>query len=120
MVAPECDWAGYDDILLEPDDEPFDPVCGMVQVWNAMTIQRSSRANETVLGELSAQRMSVMRAAAAEVGATGLDEDAIPGVIALRSLNAGQTLLTGTPLGTEDVRRDYRRLYRQFAGVISI
>jgi hypothetical protein len=120
MVAPECDWAGYDDILLEPDDEPFDPVCGMVQVWNAMTIQRSSRASEMVLGELSAQRMSVMRAAAAEVDALGSTDDSSPGVIALRSLNAGQTVLTGTPLAGLDVRRDYRMMYRRLGSAVSI
>jgi hypothetical protein len=120
MVAPECDWAGYEDILLEPDDEPFDPVCGMVQAWNVITIHRSSRASEMVLGELSPMRMSVMRAAAAEVGAFGATDDSSPGVIALRALNGGQTVLTGTPLEVQDVRRDYRMIYRQLASAISI
>jgi hypothetical protein len=120
MVAPECDWASHDDVLLEPDDEPFDPCCGMVQVWNVFTIRRSSRANDTVLGELSAKRMSVMRAAAMEVGATGLEEDSAPGVIALRSLNSGPTVLTGTPLDVQDIRGDYRLIYRQLASAISI
>ncbi len=34
MAAGEADWASAFDVLLEPDDEPFEPAFGLIQAWN--------------------------------------------------------------------------------------
>jgi hypothetical protein len=115
MVAPECDWAGYSDVLLEPFDEPFDPACGMVQVWNVCIIRRSQRASDEVLGALSSARLAVIREASLHAALPALpDIDPAPGVIALRSLHSGAAVLTGSPLTRSDEldpRIAYQALY---------
>jgi hypothetical protein len=123
MVAPECDWATYSDVLLEPEDEPFDPLCGMVQTWNSVVIRRQQRAGDGVLGELSALRLSAIREAAIEASAhTACDIEATPGAIALRSTPIGSLVLTGSPLGhseSDDPRLNFKALYARLAQEIS-
>ena len=34
MAASEADWASAFDVLLEPGDEPFEPMFGLIQAWN--------------------------------------------------------------------------------------
>jgi hypothetical protein len=124
MVAPECDWAGYSDVLLEPTDEPFDPICGMVQTWNSVVIRRQQRASDDVLGELSAVRLSAIREAAVEASAPIFcDIEAAPGAIALRSTPRGSLVLTGSPLGhseSDDPRVNFKSLYARLAQEISV
>ena len=115
VVSPECDWAGRYDVLLEPEDEPFHPICGMVQAWHQVLLEPDSQAR--ILGELSAQRMAAIRAVRDEyhhsLSATGPAALSVPrpGMIALRALGT-HTVLTGSALAANDPRRHYQALYR--------
>jgi len=59
VVAPETDYATDQDVLLEPCDEPFDPIAAMVQTWNEIVVE-ISKAN-LVLAKLSSERMDAVR-----------------------------------------------------------
>lgn len=115
LTAPEADWAGPSDVLLEPGDAPFDPVAGVVQSWNTVQVREAVAPR---LGRLSAARLAAMRAVQDEgagrgTGAVGAMVPR-PGFIALRSAG-GFPVLTGTPLAAEDPRADYQALYREAA-----
>ncbi len=114
MTAPEADWAGYYDVLLEPEDEPWDPLCGVVQAWNRVTVQHD--AKRPVLGVLSGPRLEAVRCV---YKAFGLDQTPRvaprPGHVALRPAGDTQWVLTGTPLSPDDVRLAYQALYREVA-----
>ena len=118
LAVPEADWAGAFDLLLEPQDEPFEPALGVVQVWNRVTLVHRPSLRARVQGELSATRLAAVRALADEAQATPADagaNEARPGRIALRSVD-GLSVLTGTPLGAlDDPRREYQSLYAQVA-----
>jgi hypothetical protein len=122
MVAPECDWAGYSDVLLEPTDEPFDPACGMVQTWNHVVVRRSMRASDEVFGELSPIRMETVREVSRQAASDSLyQHDADPGFIGLRSCPSGALVLTGSPLGhseSVDPRLGYKSLYERLSRTI--
>jgi hypothetical protein len=120
LVAPECDWASAFDVLLEPKDEPFDPLCGMVQCWNSVTIKKASHHEAQVLGQLSADRLTTMITTAYEAKhLLDCGEPAQPGFIALRSLTNGTTVLTGSALDEHDIRHDFQVLYLLIARAIS-
>lgn len=112
LTAAEVDWASADDLILEPDDEPFDPVAGVVQTWNRV---RVTEAETNLLGRLSAARLAAVRAvqdeAAGAAQAAYRSDDVQPGVIALRGIGSF-TVLTGAPLGAGDCRDAYRAIYR--------
>ena len=117
MAASECDWAGSFDVLLEPGDDPFEPMFGLVQAWNTVTLT-SGTITAQVVGELSAVRLAAIRAVADEHAAGGGPSlvSAAPGRIALRWVAGGSfSVLTGTPLGPGDVREAYQALYRAAA-----
>ena len=118
MAVSEADWAGAFDLLLEPQDEPFEPVLGVVQAWNRVTLFNTPTLCARVQGELSATRLAAVRALAEEAQAASVGADAAdarPGRIALRSVD-GFSMLTGTPLGApDDPRREYQGLYAQAA-----
>lgn len=112
MVSPETDYAGYWDVLLEVDDEPFDPSAGMIQLWNPAYVFLPSAG--TVLAELSPARLAAVRAAAAEfVAGDPPDLAPRPGFVAARETCGGHIVITGTPLGGDaDPRWRYQVLYR--------
>lgn len=113
MAAGEADWAGAFDVLLEPDDEPFEPMFGVVQTWNVVTLQPGPQLRARVLGELSATRLAAMRAVHDEWAAHAAPDIAPePGRIALREVGGAFSVLSGTPLGPHDPRVDYQGLYR--------
>ncbi len=113
MAAGEPDWAGAFDVLLEPGDEPFEPMFGVVQAWNVITLAPSPRLCARVVGEVSATRLAAIRAVHDEWAAQAVPDIAPePGRIALRSVADGFTVLSGTPLGPQDPRADYQGLYR--------
>ncbi|MDM0009314.1 hypothetical protein QTI51_31035 [Variovorax sp. J22G73] len=113
MAAGEADWAGAFDVLLEPDDEPFEPMFGVVQTWNVVTLQPGPQLRARVLGELSATRLAAMRAVHDEWAAHAAPDIAPePGCIALREVGGAFSVLSGTPLGPHDPRVDYQGLYR--------
>lgn len=124
LAAGEADWAGAWDVLLEPQDEPFEPLFGVVQAWNPVTLVPAPPLCARVLGELSATRLAAIRAVADEWAAqrVGAPAGAVPatppapGQIALRDVAGCFTVLTGTPLAAEgDPRADYQVLYQQAA-----
>jgi hypothetical protein len=120
LVAPECDWASSFDVLLEPTDEPFDPLCGMVQCWNPVSIRSTRHPQAQVLGQLSPIRLDTMMVAANDaVKSSDGCSSSEPGVIALRSLSDEQTVLTGSALNELDIRREFQSLYRQLGKAIS-
>ncbi|MDM0044951.1 hypothetical protein QTH91_10680 [Variovorax dokdonensis] len=117
MAAGEADWAGVHDVLLEPDDEPFEPLFGMVQAWNVVTLMPSPQWVARVQGELSATRLAAVRAVHDEFAAgQATDIEPQPGRIALRATGGGAfSVLSGTPLGARDERAAYQHLYRDVA-----
>lgn len=117
MAAGEADWAGAFDVLLEPDDEPFEPLFGLIQTWNVLRLVQSPQLCARVLGEVSATRLAAIRAVHDE-WESGLKTTVAPapGRIALRTAGEVFTVLSGTPLAAEaDPRTDYQALYRNTA-----
>jgi hypothetical protein len=113
MAAGEADWASAFDVLLEPDDEPFEPAFGLIQAWNVLTLEPSPQLCARVLGEVSATRLAAIRAVHDEWAAQKILPIAPePGRIALRTVGGVFSVLSGTPLGVEDPRADYQALYR--------
>jgi hypothetical protein len=112
LAASETSWAGAFDVLLEPEDDPFEPLFGVIQTWNSLTLERSSSIDAKVVGEVSASRLAAIRTVAQEC-ATGLTSNvpSEPGRIALRLVGGERMVLTGTPLGPGDPRHDYQRAY---------
>ena len=112
LTCAEVDWAGAHDLVLEPQDEPFDPAVGVVQAWHPVWVQEVSAPR---LGRLTAARLAAVRAVHAEFlgGASdpGAVADAQPGWIGLRTVG-GFTVLTGTSLSEGDPRIEYRAAYR--------
>ncbi|MGJ7504638.1 hypothetical protein ACSFBF_30075 [Variovorax sp. ZT5P49] len=113
MAAGEADWASAFDVLLEPDDEPFEPMFGVIQAWNVLTLAPTPQLCARVLGEVSATRLAAIRAVHDEWAAhASLAIAPEPGRIALRSVGGVFSVLSGTPLGPQDPRADYQELYR--------
>lgn len=117
MVAPEVDYASDRDVVIEPDDGPADPMAGMIQTWNPLTL--SVPSNATILASLSTYRLNLLREVARE-SASANTELARPGQIALRATASGRIVLTGSPLGNEDdPRRAYQALYASLAEALT-
>lgn len=120
MVASEVQYAGFWDALLEPEDEPFDPACGMVQIWNPVKISLPDSQPVKTLGKLLPRRMQAIRALSAEYL---LGEPEMPttkiGYIAARPTFHGFTVVTGTPLKNDDPRRVYQQLYHHAGDLVN-
>lgn len=119
MVSPETDYATYWDFVLSDEDEPFDPLAGMVQIWNPVYVYLKSTSR--VLGQLRAERLTTVRELANEylIGSEPDVNDARPGMVAMRTTLGGRCLLTGTPLsGPDDPRWRYQELYHDAAEAI--
>jgi hypothetical protein len=120
MAAGEADWAGAYDVLLEPDDEPFEPAFGLIQAWNVLTLEPSPQLCARVLGEVSATRLAAIRAVHDEWAAQApLAIAPEPGRIALRTVGGVFAVLSGTPLGEDDPRAEYQAIYRDAASQLS-
>ncbi|RZI89472.1 MAG: hypothetical protein EOP78_17095, partial [Variovorax sp.] len=105
LAASETDWAGAFDVLLEPEDEPFEPMFGLIQTWNALTLRQTPQLCARVLGEVSATRLAAIRAVHDEwAAALPLAIEPEPGRIALRTAGGVFPVLSGTPLGSDDPR----------------
>jgi hypothetical protein len=120
LVAPasETDYAAYYDVLLGPEDEPCDPLAGMVQLWNPVHVYLPSASR--VLVELKPERLAALRALAAECAATSQPDNVPPqpGEILVRQVGA-YTVRTGTPYGgAQDPRLRYQRLYFEAAAAV--
>ncbi len=120
LVAPasETDYAAFYDVLLGPEDEPCDPLAGMVQLWNPVHVYLPSASR--VLAELQPDRLAALRALAAECAATAPPDTILPqpGEILVRQVGA-YTVRTGTPYGgAQDPRLRYQRLYFEAAAAV--
>jgi hypothetical protein len=116
LTAPETSWAGAFDMLLEPVDEPFDLQFAVIQTWNRVELECSDSVAWHVAGQVSQQRLAVIRLVANEYSAgLMLSTPCEPGFIALRVAAGTHMVLTGTPLSKQDPRHAYQRLYRSFA-----
>jgi hypothetical protein len=112
LAAAETDYATDRDVLLEPRDEPFDPLAGMVQTWNRVTVD--IRKGSLVLAQLDEHRLAAIREVANGQCESG--GGARPGFIAPLKTNCGATVLAGTRIThPEDPRRRYQSLYRTAA-----
>ena len=116
LAASESNWASSFDVLLEPCDDPFEPMFGVIQAWNPITVHWAHDLQARIVCEISAVRLAAIRAVALEC-ATGLmvPTPVEPGRIALRTAGGAFNVLTGTPLGLQDSRHDYQNAYRTVA-----
>ena len=116
LATSESNWASSFDVLLEPCDEPFEPMFGVIQAWNPVTVHWSQDLQARIVCEISAIRLAAIRAVALECAA-GLmvPTPAEPGRIALRTAGGTFSVLTGTPLGPQDLRHGYQNAYRTVA-----
>ena len=112
LAAAETDYATHLDVLLEPKDEPFDPVAGMVQTWNPVVVDVSKGSR--VLAQISESRLNAIREIAQ--GQCAESGGARAGFVAPLKTNSGATVLAGTRIAhPEDPRRQYQTLYRNAA-----
>jgi hypothetical protein len=112
-AACETGWAGDFDVLLEPEDDPFEPMFGVIQTWNPVTIEVSASTQTRVVGELTSQRLEAVRAVAQEYAKDTQSTIPVePGHIALRMAAGKFLVLTGTPLSQDDERHAYQNAYR--------
>ncbi|MBK8271322.1 MAG: hypothetical protein IPK83_24575 [Planctomycetes bacterium] len=107
LVTTETDYAGPDDMLLGPEDEPCDPLARMVQTWNPIRVYLPSTSR--VLAQLKPERLAAVRALAATPTEPmeSANDPAQPGRVVSRHVGSYQ-ILTGSPLGDDDPRHIYR------------
>jgi hypothetical protein len=102
--------------LLEPDDDPFEPMFGVIQTWNPVTVEKTADIHAAVVGAVSTARLEAIRAVAQENAKDlKLGIPVEPGRIALRTAGDQFTVLTGTPLAEDDDRWAYQNAYRASA-----
>jgi hypothetical protein len=112
LAASETSWASAFDVLLEPEDDPFEPLFGVIQTWNPVSLEPSDKIQTQIVGEVSASRLAAIRAVAQEcVDGQPVNVPSEPGRIALRLVGGTFMVLTGTPLGSNDIRRQYQSVY---------
>ena len=120
LLANETDYATDADILLEREDEPYDPLVAMVQLWNPVQIIPGS--SHPLIGQLGVSRLETLATAYADRQRAGAEAPipARPGQLMERLASNGQLLLCGTPLGSgEDPRRGYQVLYLAAAALLN-
>jgi hypothetical protein len=116
IAANESNWASAFDVLLEPCDDPFEPMFGVIQAWNPVTLYWSEDLQARIVCEVSAMRLAAIRAVSLECAAgLMIPTPSEPGRIALRTAGGTFSVLTGTPLGMQDLRHDYQNAYRTVA-----
>ncbi|MEN8216449.1 MAG: hypothetical protein ABFS56_08745 [Pseudomonadota bacterium] len=119
VVASETDYASYWDMLLVPEDHPFDPLAGMIQIWNPVLVYLPSEVS--VLAVLKPDRFRAVHALAVEF-VSGVEPDVslcCPGYVASRETVGGCSVVTGSPLGgCDDPRHRYRKLYHTAVEVL--
>lgn len=121
MTAEEIRYASYWDVILEEEDQPIDPMVGMVQVWNPVMVYLPS--TERIVGQLSETRLQAIRAVAYDylLGSDLDPSEAAPGILGYRILaeHNNRRVYTGTPLsGSDDPRWQYQLIYHQVADAV--
>ncbi len=120
-VSPDVQYAGFWDFLLQAEDAPFDPACGVVQLWNPTQLHLTAETDVYAVGRLSEARMQAVEALALEylLGDPQMPRSR-PGLCALRAIGDGFSVVTGTPLGQDDdPRYAYQQVYHQWAAVLN-
>ena len=112
-----CEW----DMILGPEDEPRDPLCQVVQVWNPVSL--TVAPTDCVLAALSADRLAAARALAKDFTQLKVPnpiDDNRMGVILARELTDGTGVVTGASVKSQtDPRHEYQQLYREAALQVS-
>jgi hypothetical protein len=119
LVSDEVNYASYWDILLEEEDDPCDPLAGMIQIWNPVNVYLPDTGR--VLATLSQTRLQAVRATMNEYlnGEDTNRQDADPGRLGVRSTFENHDILCGTPLsGHSDPRWQYQSMYHEVANNI--
>lgn len=115
LAAAEIDYATDRDVLLEPEDEPFDPVAGMIQTWNPVSVD--IRKGSRVLAQLTMRKLEAIREVA-EGKFTSISLARPGSVVPIQTLS-GRTVLTGTRIeNVDDPRRRYQEIYRNAAEML--
>ena len=118
-LASETDYASDWDILLEEEDQPYEPLIAMVQLWNPVQFPLAHSA--PIIGQVSPRRLQTLATAFADslMAGEGEPRPSRPGSIMERLVSNGELLLCGTPLGgPADPRRRYQELYYAAAGIL--
>lgn len=117
LATGEADYAGEDDVLLEPGDEPFEPSAGVIQLWNPLALRITEP--QPVLARLSSQRLEAIRQHAHRPRRPGRTGEPAPGRMRWAETPAGD-LLVGSPIGGgNDPRLAYGHLYRNAATILA-
>ncbi len=119
LCASEVEYASWWDFVLQEDKGVSSPEAGMVQLWNPVQIPVALISR--VVGELSGNRLSAVRALVGEyLGGQAAETAPVwPGRIAARLTLGNLTVVTGSPLGGEtDERHRYREIYFRAAEVL--
>lgn len=121
LVSRDADYASEWDLVLGPEEDPKDPMCQTVEIWNQVTLDL--QLADRVLAELSVDRLSAARIMAMDYSRKYLPvpiNDHRMGVHLARELSDGTGVVTGTPLAdTNDPRREYQALYADAGGWLS-
>jgi hypothetical protein len=121
LVGRDPGYACVWDLILGPEDEPRDPLCQVIQVWNPVSL--TVAPTDCVLAELSADRLAAARALAKDFTQLKIPnpiDDNRMGVILARELTDGTGVVTGTPIvSPTDPRQEYQQLYREAALQVS-
>jgi hypothetical protein len=118
LASGETDYASWWDFVLQERDGDFDPDAGMVQIWNPVSLYLPMA--DRVVGALSLSRLQAVRALALSFLLNEpTSQTAFPGRVALRVLEGGARIVTGSPVGDDtDPRRHYQHLYFHAAEAI--
>lgn len=106
IAAPETDYATDKDVLLESEDEPFDPLAAMIQTWNPVRVDMVYASR--IQAKLTEDRLIAIReVAAGQVEHTASSRPAAP-LVTL----SGRVILAGRPIQNDkDPRLEYRDIY---------
>lgn len=118
LASADTDYASSWDFVLQEQDAPFDPECGMVQIWNPVSLYLPMAGR--VVAELRAERMDAVRAMAADFLVSNDPQgDPWPGRVAVRSTSTGIRVATGSPIGGQnDPRWRYQNMYHYAAEAV--
>ena len=122
LVGRDPEYATEWDLILGPEDDPRDPMCQVIQVWNPLSL--AWKESDQVLAELTPDRLAAVRSLASDFGRHEIPvaiEDTRMGVLIARELSDGTGVVTGTPIsGVNDPRSEYQTIYREAALWISV
>lgn len=121
LVGRDIGYASIHDLVLGPEEEPLDPQCQIVQVWNVTLLPVEYAGRK--LGSLSEARLNAVRSMECDIAANrcpvGILDDRM-GVLVARELSDGTGVVTGTPVTKpDDPRNEYADIYRHAAASVS-